>query len=48
MKGVNGILKNGEQLPKNSFAMKRKELVEAESCTGYFAQVMREIDNAER
>ncbi len=32
--GTSGLVKNGVEIPKNSFAMKLKCLVEAEGCTG--------------
>ena len=46
--GTSGLVKNGVEIPKNSFAMKLKCLVEAEGCTGYFVEVVRELDLKKR
>ena len=43
-KGISGIVKGDCPLAKNNFAMKMLALVEGESCTGYLAEVIREID----
>ena len=41
---VSGVIKLGQEVAKNSFAMKICCLVEAEGCTGYIADVVRELD----
>lgn len=46
--GRSGIVKGEVQIPKNSFAMKLVALVEADSTTGYFAEVRRELDKKTR
>ena len=47
-RGVSGILKGDCQHPRNSFAIKLVAFVEGESCTGYLAEVMREVDKKMR
>ena len=44
-KGVSGVSKG---LARNSFAMRMLAFVEGESCTGYLAEVMREVDKKVR
>ena len=41
-KAVSGVIKHGQEVPKNSFAMNLCCLVEAEGCAGYIADVRRE------
>ncbi len=43
-KGVSGVIKHSQEVAKNSFAMKMVCLVEAEGCTGYIVEVVREVD----
>ena len=43
-KGVSGVIKDGQEVAKNSFSMRLCCLVEAEGCTGYIADVRRELD----
>ena len=43
-KGTSGIVENGVRMPRNTFSMRLKVLVEAEEFTGYKAEVIREID----
>ena len=47
-KGVSGVSKGDCQLARNSFAMRMLAFVEGESCTGYLAEVMREVDKKVR
>jgi len=47
-KGINGLKKYGTEVPKNSFAMKLTCLVEADGCTGFMADVVRELDLKKR
>lgn len=41
---MSGVVKHGQEVAKNGFAMKLCCLVEAEGCTGYMAEVVRELD----
>lgn len=41
---MSGVIKHEQEVAKNSFAMKLCCLVEAEGCTGYVADVCRELD----
>lgn len=41
---MSGVIKHEQEVAKNSFAMKLCCLVEAEGCTGYVADVSRELD----
>jgi len=43
-KGTSGIVKNGVRMPRNTFSMRLKVLVEAEEFTGYKAEVIRKVD----
>ncbi len=45
---MSGVVKAGIKISKNCFAMKIKSLVEADGCTGYLVDVVREIDLKER
>lgn len=38
------MVKGNSDIPKNNFAMELMCLVEADSCTGYFAKLKRELD----
>ena len=41
-------MKYGTEVAKNNFAMKLKCLVEADCCTGFVAEVVRELDLKKR
>lgn len=43
-KGVSGVIKYGQEVAKNSFAMRLQCFVEAEGYSGYIADVKRELD----
>ena len=43
-RGQSGVMRHGQEVAKNSFAMELLCLVEAEGCTGYMAKVVRELD----
>ena len=47
-KGVSGLVKYGIEVAKNNFAMKLKCLVEADCCTGFITEVVRELDLKKR
>ena len=46
--GVSGIVKGGSKLPQNTISIKLTTLVEAEELTGYYAEVIRELDKKKR
>ena len=41
---MSGVIKDGQEVAKNSFSMRLCCLVEAEGCTRYIADVRRELD----
>jgi len=43
-RGNSGIIKNGVKMPRNTFGMKLMIMVEADAYTGYYAEVVRELD----
>ncbi len=47
-RGISGVVKHGQEVAKNCFAMRLSCLVEAEGCTGYMADVVRELDLKQR
>ena len=50
LEGLSGIInvKTETRFSLNTFAMKLKTLVEAEESTGYYAEVVRELDKEKR
>lgn len=46
--GVSGLIKGGVRVPRNTFAMKPNILVEADEFTGYYVDVVRELDKKHR
>jgi len=43
-RGSSGIIKHGVKMPRNTFGMKLMIMVEADAYTGYYAEVVRELD----
>lgn len=46
--GVSGLIRGGIKVPCNTFAMKPTILVEAEEFTGYYVDVVRELDKKQQ
>jgi len=46
--GSSGIIKSNVKIPRNTFAMRLKALVQADEHTGYYAEVIRELDKEKR
>lgn len=45
---MSGLIKGGVKIPRNTFAMKPTILVEADEFTGYYVDVVRELDKKQR